>query len=143
MCSRISRRTVSASAGDNASTTWYIFWSVNEYMRLLPSLRHRTKPESFKILKCLEMTGWMRLRWGTISQTHFSPSRRKSIISILTGSESALKIVALSRLGFSGLADKLVHSGKLLLTIFKYSHQTICSFWSAFKERGFYECSGK
>jgi hypothetical protein len=41
-----------------------------------------------------------------ISHTHFSPSRKNSIISSLTGSESALKILALKRvrlLDFEGI----------------------------------------
>jgi hypothetical protein len=52
----------------------------------------------------------MRFKCGTISQTHFSPSRKYDIISSLIGSESAWKTVDLNRFWFSSFADMVCFS---------------------------------
>jgi hypothetical protein len=59
-----------------ASATLNMRGSTIEYRRFVPSFRHLTMPASFRIFRCLETRGWIRFSWGTIWQTHFSPSRR-------------------------------------------------------------------
>jgi hypothetical protein len=78
-----------------------------------------TKPAFLSIFRWRETTGWSSFKWGVISHTHFSPSRKNSIISSLIGSESALKILALKRvrlLDFEGINQS---------NIYKYLNITI------------------
>jgi hypothetical protein len=74
----------------------------------VPFFRRLTNPAFFSIFRWRETTGWGSLRWGVISHTHFSRSRRKAIMSSLIGSERALKILALNRVrlyGFDGIIE--------------------------------------
>lgn len=98
------------TSGGKASTALWIRGSTTEYIRLVPSFLHLINPVSLRILRWRETTGWIRLKWGIISQTHFSPSRRYSSISSRSGDESAWKICALKRCWDWDMASREVYS---------------------------------
>ena len=118
-----------------ASITLYIFGSTIEYKRLVPSFRHLMIPASFRILRWRETSGWIRFRCGTISQTHFSPSRKYEIISSLMRSDSAWKTFDLNWLLFSELASIVcfnIDNNILKLLWKRYKLQVKGNFANAF-----------
>jgi hypothetical protein len=96
---------------------------VSEYMCHVPCFLRLTKPAFLSIFRWRETTGWSSFKWGVISQTHFSLSRKKSIISSLIGSESALKILALKRVRLFGFEGIIKSSSYKYLNIVIYIHQ--------------------
>ena len=98
------------TSGVRASTALWTWGSTIEYIRLFPSFLHRINPVSLRILRWRDTTGWIRLKCGIISQTHFSPSRRYSSISSRSGDESAWKICALKRCCDWDMASREVYN---------------------------------
>ena len=122
ICSIIFCLSASSNSGVSWSITWQTSGVVSEYMCHVPCFLLLTKPAFLSIFRWRETTGWSSLRWGVISQTHFSPSRRNSIISSLIGSESALKILALKRVGLFGFDGMIENNTCKYLNIVMYSH---------------------
>jgi hypothetical protein len=105
ICSIIRCLSVARNSGVRLATTSIISALVSEYMCQVPFFLLLTKPAFLSIFRWRETTGWISFKWGVISQTHFSPSCKNSIISSLIGSESALKILALKRVRLADFED--------------------------------------
>ena len=80
-------RTEFSTHAENSST----HGMVRRYIVLRPSLRSVKIPLDFKTDRCLEILDIPVPVCSTISQTHFSPSLRNSIIPNLKGCPIALK----------------------------------------------------